>query len=186
MPWEFTSCGFVDQPRLPVSLRWRNWCVGNHQARSRVGAKVFGARILFLLFRLLFHIVAPPTTVGQDQVGTLKRGDSSRGSDGLSRETSEGDTGGPPRSGENDRQSNYAGGDEAGHFEGDGNDEHVGGACSSQKWDRRGFSQDGVHRETDSYYGPDGFDFYGYDQEGYDREGYDSGGYNRRGSLRHA
>ena len=151
-----------------------------------MGSKVFGARILFLFFRLLFHIVAPPTTVGQDQVGTLKNGDSSRGSHGLSRETSVGDTGGPPPSGENVRQRDYAGGDEAGHFEGDGNDEHVGGACSSQEWDRRGFSQDGVHRETDSYYGPDGFEFYGYDQEGYDQEGYDSEGYNRRGSLRRA
>lgn len=57
-------------------------------------------------------------------------------------------------------------------------------ASRGQQWDRHGFDQYGVHRQTGRSYDPEGYDKYGYDGEGYDRKGYDFQGYNRRGRRR--
>ena len=58
------------------------------------------------------------------------------------------------------------------------------GGLPLEEHDSRGFNPYGIHHETATLYGPDGFDKHGYDREGYDREGYDFQGYNRRGSRR--
>ncbi len=59
-----------------------------------------------------------------------------------------------------------------------------GGGLPSEETDSRGFNPYGIHHETATLYGPDGYDKHGYDREGYDRKGYDFQGYNRRGSRR--
>jgi len=47
------------------------------------------------------------------------------------------------------------------------------------EYDVYGFSRNGIHRDTGTEYGPDGFNRYGFNEEGYDRSGYDENGYDR-------
>ena len=152
-----------------------------------MGAKVFGARILFLLFRLLFHIVAPPTTVGQDQVGTLKTGetppvDRMSSAEKLLKETPEG---------RHVREKTTAKATMRVAMKLD----TLKVMAMMSMWVALAAAKSGIvgdSAKTVSTEKPTVITVqmvltsYGYDQEGYDLEGYDSDGYNRRGSLRHA
>ena len=105
--------------------------------------------------------------------------------DGKPKEALEEDTPGhssqAARPGGSGRLENPEGLDQDDHAAGAIADWHEEDVLSPDRWDDRGFSQDGFHRKTGTGYDPDGFDFQGYDFEGYDRRGYDSLGYDREG-----
>ena len=48
-------------------------------------------------------------------------------------------------------------------------------------YDKDGFNEKGIHRDTGDKYNLKGFDKYGYDRDGYNEYGYDWHGYNRDG-----
>lgn len=48
---------------------------------------------------------------------------------------------------------------------------------ATPKYDRRGFDENGIHKDTGTEYDPEGYDKYGFDDIGVDREGFDRDGY---------
>lgn len=52
-------------------------------------------------------------------------------------------------------------------------------AVAEVQYDECGFSPNGIHRDTNTTYGPDGFNREGYNLSGFDRDGYDDRGFDQ-------